>query len=837
MTTSSPAWAPPGYRNIRELGRGSQGVVCLAFDERSYRQVAIKYLNGTLAQDPYFLGAFRDEAALLTRLRSPHISPLLEWVEHPMGCAIVMELAQGITLAELLEHGGALPLEAALAVLKGSLLGLAEAHRAGVVHRDYKPGNVIVGPEGVSRLLDFGIAARSGERAGASGSAPYMAPEQWQRHPASPASDVYAATATFYECLTGRPPFPGPGPDQYAAQHLYDQVPEHAALPPTALRLIRGGLAKQPHERPSSARDFAAELDRLARVEHGPDWERRGVQDLGLWVSELARRGLGLWFLHESLAADGGAPTGQAPDAPQGPDSPPVPDGPPATGTPLTPDGTPVPPMPTQTPPDPGQALGEAGRAATRGGHRGAGRGAGPGSSATWVKAVAGVAGAAVLAGGAFFLLRPDPAPADAAGGDRTGKRPGANAPASPAPSAATAYAGPPLPGLKSKPSWGGSDGEAFPVGAGIVVLTGQNGDKKRNLEFRAASTGKLLQTVPTTGSALPSTWHGEPAVEVYTSTLKEASGLDESDTLRTTTVYDATGKQLGSVERAASQGEYTVVDGWLVTQPEGDSRTAEISDVRGGPKRKVACPDTAGCQIDVSFKGGTAEMVSTGPDTPLVAAGLTFTWYDADKTLFTNDYRLVATDLATGRKAWDSAALKRPAQALPEMDTEGNVDSIPSVLGALNGDLLLSWEAEGGWSDACLVGVHEAATGQLKSHGPLLKGDIIAGAEQNFTYDRAGTLAAMGSEPTTAWDLKSGTKLWSLAEDERTVTPATLGNGVLYAHIGEEEQGPAIALNARTKEVLSDKSGLGVPRFTDDGHGLVTTDAGFYVFAPDPVS
>ncbi|MFI6943286.1 protein kinase [Streptomyces sp. NPDC050418] len=825
MTTPSPAWAPPGYRNIRELGRGAQGIVCLAFDERSYRQVAIKYLKGPLARDPHFLGAFREEAALLTRLRSPHISPLLQWVEHPTGCAIVMELAQGITLSELIEHGGALPLEASLAVLKGSLLGLAEAHRAGVVHRDYKPGNVIVGPEGVSRLLDFGIAARSGERAGLSGSAPYMAPEQWRQWPASPASDVYAATATFYQCLTGHPPFPGPGPDQYAAQHLYDRVPEHGSLPPTALRLIRSGLAKLPEERPRGAQEFAVELDRLACGEHGGDWERRGQQNLAAWVTELAGRGLGLWFLQESLSS-GGEFTGQAPPPPETPPTPPD------TPPPATPD---TPPMPVQDPAhafgDPGLAAGEAGRAAVNAGHRAAGRGA----RALWPKAVAGVAGAAVIAGGAIYLLRPDPAPGDDAGG-RSDRRPAAADKASPAPSAGTPYAGPPLPGLKPKATWGSSDDEAWPVGNSIVVLTGEDSASGRTLEFRTASSGRLLRKVPVKGSALPATWHGEPAVEVYTSRTKEASGLDKADTLRTTTVYSATGKQLGKVERAASEGEYTVVDGWLVTQEPDENQKAEISDVRGGPKRKVTCPENPQCQIDVDFKSGSAEMISTGPDTPLVTAGLTFTWQDADDDLFTHDYRLVATDLTTGRKAWDSSALKRPAQALPEAGPGDNDDSVPSVLGDLNGRLLLSWDAEGGWSDACLVGVHDPATGRLKSHGPLLKGDILLGAEQNFTYDRAGTLAAMGSEPTTAWDLKTGTKLWSLEKDERVVTPAALGNGVLYARFDEGE-GPAIALNARTKAVLSDKPELDVPRFTVNGHGLVTTDTGFHVFAPDPVS
>ena len=94
-------------------------------------------------------------------------------------------------------------------VLKGSLLGLAAAHTLGIVHRDYKPENVLVDTAGNSKLADFGVAIRAGKQASAAGTPLYMAPEQWQGAPASPATDVYAATAVFFECLTGKTPFSG----------------------------------------------------------------------------------------------------------------------------------------------------------------------------------------------------------------------------------------------------------------------------------------------------------------------------------------------------------------------------------------------------------------------------------------------------------------------------------------------------------------------------------------------------------------------------------------------------------------------------------------------------
>ena len=130
---------------------------------------------------------------------------LYEYVESPSGAAIIMELVDGISLREILRHQGATTAEAALVVLQGSLLGLAAAHQRGVVHRDYKPENVLVNGDGDSKLTDFGIAARAGDSPVAAGTLVYAPPEQFGGSPASPAGDVYAATATFYECLAGRP--------------------------------------------------------------------------------------------------------------------------------------------------------------------------------------------------------------------------------------------------------------------------------------------------------------------------------------------------------------------------------------------------------------------------------------------------------------------------------------------------------------------------------------------------------------------------------------------------------------------------------------------------------
>ena len=273
------SWQVPGYREDRELGRGSFGRVVAATNDASGRQVAIKYLNPRLFGDAEFLAGFREEARLLAELDVPQIVKVLTYVEEPgRGAAIVMELVDGVSLHELITDQGPTEPESALLVLKGSLLGLASAHALGVVHRDYKPENVLVDAEGVSKLTDFGLAARTGHRVAAAGTPLYMAPEQWAGQPASPASDIYAATAVFFECLTGRAPFEG------SIRHLREQH-EHTPVPSIDVAepfrdLLERGMAKRPADRPPDAAAFVFELENAAAAAAGPDWEARGRSQL-----------------------------------------------------------------------------------------------------------------------------------------------------------------------------------------------------------------------------------------------------------------------------------------------------------------------------------------------------------------------------------------------------------------------------------------------------------------------------------------------------------------------------------------------------------------------------
>jgi eukaryotic-like serine/threonine-protein kinase len=274
-----PEWKVPGYTELKGIGSGGFGQVVLARHDATGTLVAIKYLRDELLADHEFAEMFRGEATLLASLDDPNIVRLYEYVESPWGAAIVMELIAGVPLREILRYQGKTSAEAALVVLQGSLLGLAAAHRRGIVHRDYKPENVLVNGDGVSKLTDFGIAARAGDRPVPAGTLRYAAPEQMAGGPASPASDIYAATATFYECLTGRPPFSGET-DDLLRQHRFEPVPIDP-LPESLRPLVAAGMAKDPAGRPADASAFVTSLKSAASAGYGRDWEKHGRSHLG----------------------------------------------------------------------------------------------------------------------------------------------------------------------------------------------------------------------------------------------------------------------------------------------------------------------------------------------------------------------------------------------------------------------------------------------------------------------------------------------------------------------------------------------------------------------------
>ncbi|MEV3922440.1 serine/threonine-protein kinase [Actinomadura coerulea] len=294
-------WKISGFREVRELGAGAQGRVVLARHEETGFPVAVKYV--AVGAGPAPLEALRREAEMLARVRSPHVARLYRLVEGEQGAALVMEAVDGVSLKVVLTEHGRLEPRAALTVLKGSLLGLAAAHAVGVVHRDYKPANVVVPEDGRSKLIDFGIASAAGS-ASRSGTPSYMAPEQWQAGEAGPSADVYAATCVFYECVMGRRPFGANSVVGLRGQHLTAPVPLEDF--PVALRpLVARGLAKDPAERHAGAMEFVAELESVARAAYGDDWEGRGIRT-------LAAAAAGLSMLFPLAAAGISAPAGTA---------------------------------------------------------------------------------------------------------------------------------------------------------------------------------------------------------------------------------------------------------------------------------------------------------------------------------------------------------------------------------------------------------------------------------------------------------------------------------------------------------------------------------------------
>jgi len=313
-------WTVPGYTEVRVLGGGGFGEVVLATHDASGNPVAIKYLHPDLLGDPEQAAAFAAEARTLAGLDSPHVVRLYEYVAGPAGAAIVMEFVEGATLAAMLERHGKTTPEAALVVLFGSLLGLAAAHARGVVHRDYKPANVLVNGQGASKLTDFGIAALAGGRPVPAGTLRYMPPEQFEGGQASPAGDVYAATVTFYECLTGHVPFAG-----RTAQELYDQHKSVQApldeVPEPVRPIIARGMAKSPGDRMSDAAGLAAELRKVAVGGYGEDWAERGRSHLAeaaalllalLWPSGSAPAAQGGSVVHTPLSEPANEPASSA---------------------------------------------------------------------------------------------------------------------------------------------------------------------------------------------------------------------------------------------------------------------------------------------------------------------------------------------------------------------------------------------------------------------------------------------------------------------------------------------------------------------------------------------
>ena len=279
-------WTVPGYTEIRVLGAGEAGRITEAVHDPTGERVAITYPSAKLRSDPAFRARFRTDANLLEGLDHTNVVQVREFVETATDVALIAEAVEGAALRRVLAVCGPLSPRAALAVLRASLLGLGAAAEAGVAHRDYQPSSVVITPEGGCKVGGFGLAVRSEAMMPAAGSPSYMAPELWEGATPRLATDMYAATATFYECLTGRVPYTADSVFELQTMHRAAPIPV-ADVPAALAHLVPPGLAKAPVERPASAAAFLAELEAAAVVEFGLEWEERGRRELAAIVAAL----------------------------------------------------------------------------------------------------------------------------------------------------------------------------------------------------------------------------------------------------------------------------------------------------------------------------------------------------------------------------------------------------------------------------------------------------------------------------------------------------------------------------------------------------------------------
>jgi beta-lactam-binding protein with PASTA domain/predicted Ser/Thr protein kinase len=278
------------YRVLRRIGSGGMADVYCAEDVHLGRQVAIKMLHRRFAQDQEFVERFRREAKSAAGLNHPNVVGVFDRGEHEGTYYIAMEYLEGQTLKDIVAAEAPLAQERVIDLGLQILQAAGFAHSHGVIHRDFKPHNVIVDPHGHAKVTDFGIA-----RAGASemtetgsimGTAQYLSPEQAQGHAVTATSDIYSIGVMLYEMLTGRLPFEGDSAVAVALKHLSESpAPVSQWRPdvhPALEAVVMAALAKDPTQRWQSAEDLAAGLEAArTQIEAGPN----GGQDTAAFAA------------------------------------------------------------------------------------------------------------------------------------------------------------------------------------------------------------------------------------------------------------------------------------------------------------------------------------------------------------------------------------------------------------------------------------------------------------------------------------------------------------------------------------------------------------------------
>ena len=267
------------YEILGFLGRGTFGSVWRARDLSLEREVALKMLHPTVAEDEQVVARFRREARLAAMLAHPAIIPIFDWDARGDVSWYTMELAEGGSIADLLARSGVRPFEEIAPQVTNVLDALTAAHANGILHRDLKPENILIDRYRRWRITDFGIAMGEDEAAGASGTPAFAAPEQLLGEPQGPAVDCFAVAAIIYFALSGVPPFDAGDAPSRLAQQLGGRY-EDGHLPPAVAAFVRRGMAPDPADRFADAGEMLAawhevvdEQEREAR--RGDSWWER----------------------------------------------------------------------------------------------------------------------------------------------------------------------------------------------------------------------------------------------------------------------------------------------------------------------------------------------------------------------------------------------------------------------------------------------------------------------------------------------------------------------------------------------------------------------------------
>src|SRR3954454_12565359 len=261
------------YELKRHIARGGMAEVYLAHDRWLDRPVALKVLFPELSTDRAFVERFRREAQAAANLTHPNIVSVYDWGEEENTYFIVMEYIDGRPLSTVLRNEGTLLPDRAAGICAEVAGALGFAHRNGVIHRDVKPGNVLITNDGMVKVTDFGIARAANaeenltQTGAVMGTATYFSPEQAQGTTVDPRSDIYSLGVVLYELVGGKPPFTGDNPVAIAYKHVREEPPtpreRNNAIPVTFEAIILQAMAKQADDRYGSAEELRADLLRF----------------------------------------------------------------------------------------------------------------------------------------------------------------------------------------------------------------------------------------------------------------------------------------------------------------------------------------------------------------------------------------------------------------------------------------------------------------------------------------------------------------------------------------------------------------------------------------------